>query len=65
MGWDGRVREGRGGEYDGECLIDDDRKDDAEDGKGSRGGVDDGGNPTTTVTMLSVGRPSGAWGAGR
>ncbi len=44
---------GGGGEYEGECLFDDDRDedeydddnkyDDEEDGKGSRGGADDGG----------------------
>ncbi len=50
---------GGGGEYDGKCLFDDDSYDneyddenkygkadvydDAEDGKGSRGGADDGG----------------------
>jgi hypothetical protein len=26
--WDGRGRNGGGGEYDGECLLDDDRDDD-------------------------------------
>ncbi len=40
-------------------------KDDAEDGKGSRGGVDDGGNPTMTVTMSLAGHLLGMWGRGR
>ncbi len=37
---------------------------DAEDGKGLRRGVDDGGNQTMTVAMSSVGCPSGAWSNG-
>jgi hypothetical protein len=35
---------------------------DAEDGKGLRERVDNGGNPTTTVVTSSAGRPSVAWG---
>jgi hypothetical protein len=71
---------GGGGEYDGECLFhdasyddeyDDDNKygnedvyNDAEDGKGLRGGAVDGGNLTMTVETLSVGTPLVAWGIG-
>jgi hypothetical protein len=66
---------GGGGEYHQECLFDgnrdndeydnDNEYNDTEDGKGSRRGADDGENPTTTLAMLSAGRPSGVWGRGR
>ncbi len=71
---------GGGDEYDGECFFDDDsdddddddddeyddddKYDDTEDGKGSRGGANDGGNPTMTFATSSAGRPSAAWGIG-
>jgi hypothetical protein len=65
---------GVGGEYDRECLFDDDRDDDkyndnneynnVEDGNGSRGERMMGGNPTMTVTMSSAGRPLATWGIG-
>ncbi len=55
----------------GECLFDDNRNDneyddddgydDAEDGKESCGGADDGGNPTRTVVTLSAGCPLAVW----
>ena len=58
----------------GECLFDDDRDDDEYDddnktttqrmGRGRVGERTMGANPTTTVAMLSVGRPSGMWGGG-
>ncbi len=58
-----------GGKYNQECLFDDDGEDnkynDAEDGKGLRGGADDGGNLSTLVAMSSTGHPSRAWGRGR
>jgi hypothetical protein len=59
------------GEYNGECLFDNDRNNNkyndndkynnAEDGKGLLGGADNGGNPTRTSTTLSAGRTSAAW----
>jgi hypothetical protein len=77
-GWEGEG--GGGGEYNRECLFndnsnnneydvddkynDDDKYDNAEDGKGSRGGADNGGNLTTTVVTSSTGRPLAAWGIG-
>ncbi len=72
---DGRGSRGRGGEYDGECLFEDDRDEDkynnnndkhdnAEDGKVLCRGANNGENPTTTVAMLSAGHPLGSWGGG-
>jgi hypothetical protein len=68
MGWEGKG--GGGGEYEGECLFQDDRDNDKyndnneyndeEDGKGSRGEADDGGNPTTIAATLFAGRPLAA-----
>jgi hypothetical protein len=59
----------------GECLFDNNRDNDEynDDNKTTmrrmgRGCVREQimvGNPTTTVVMLSVGRPLGAWGGGR
>jgi hypothetical protein len=76
----GRGRGGGGGEYNGECLFDDDSDDNeynnddeydidneydnAEDGKGSRRRADGTGNLTTTVATLSAGCLSVAWGIG-
>jgi hypothetical protein len=48
-------------EYDRMCLfnndLDDDKYNDAEDGKGSRRGAGDMGKPTTTVATSSAGHP--------
>jgi hypothetical protein len=66
-GWEGRG--GGGGEYDWECLFDDNRDDNkcnndnkydnAENEKGLRGGAENGGNSTTTVVTTSAGHLSG------
>ncbi len=71
-GWEGEG--GEGGEYDRECLFNDDSNyneydnndeyNNVEDRKGLHGRADDEGNPTTKVGTLSAGCPSEAWGIG-
>jgi hypothetical protein len=71
MGWEG---ERGGGEYDGECLFEDDCEDDeydnndeydgTEDGKGHAGERMMGENPTMTVATSSAGHPLVVWGIG-
>ncbi len=70
-GWDGRVREGGGGEYNGECLLDDDCDDNEYNnsnkmimqrmergcgGDGRRGESDNGCNVVSGPSVRGVGR---------
>ncbi len=52
MGWDGRVRGSGGGEYDGECLLEDDRDDNEYDN-----------NDETMMQRMGRGR-AGEWTTG-